>query len=57
MKPCSSFIEDIAPKDTLSPQDLLAQDFNNVPGREKPVVLPKTLTVSNVQAALGELGK
>jgi thiol:disulfide interchange protein len=28
-----------------------------VPGRDKPVVLPKTLTVSNVQAALAELDK
>jgi thiol:disulfide interchange protein len=28
-----------------------------VPGREKPIILPKTLTVSNVQAALAELGK
>lgn len=28
-----------------------------VPGRDKPIILPKTLTVSNVQAALAELDK
>ena len=28
-----------------------------IPGKEKPLTLPKTLTVSNVQAALAELGK